>query len=207
VFQAYFTTFLIEPGYKEPIKTVEQLLKSDMKFGFYDQLGAFFNDVPDSVDSAILNKSLQSPEIGLFFNWAAYQNMSFIFENLNIEICRGFGKLRDQNNRPLLCELEDGGVTSVEIVLLVYRGNPLLELINEIIDQLVESGIATHIKKREFSKEKISCMPVDFAFDDTYTVFGIRHLQTAFYLLMLGYLLSVVCFVTENMWHCYKSKF
>jgi hypothetical protein len=35
VFQAYFTTFLIETGYEEPIKTVEQMLASDMKFGFF----------------------------------------------------------------------------------------------------------------------------------------------------------------------------
>jgi hypothetical protein len=40
---------------------------------------------------------------------------------MNIEICRDFGRLRDRNNRRLLCELEDGGVTSVEMVLLVYR--------------------------------------------------------------------------------------
>jgi hypothetical protein len=45
-------------------------------------------------------------------------------------------------------------------------------------------------------------MPDVPVFDDTYTVFGIRHLQIAFYLLMLGYVLAVVCFVTEIMWHC-----
>jgi hypothetical protein len=63
---------------------------------------------------------------------------------------------------------------------------------NKIIDQMHESGIATHIKKRDFTKEKILCMSDGFAFDDTYTVFGIRHLQMAFYLLMLGYVLAVV---------------
>jgi len=29
VFQAYLTTFLIEPGYEEPIRTVEKMLKSE----------------------------------------------------------------------------------------------------------------------------------------------------------------------------------
>ena len=106
VFQAYLTTFLIEPGYEEPIKTVEQMLTYDMNFGFYDVFSAFFKDVPDSVDSAILNKSLKCPDVGQFFNWAAfYQNMSLVFENLNIEICRDIGKLKDHNYRSLLCEL------------------------------------------------------------------------------------------------------
>jgi hypothetical protein len=43
-------------------------------------------------------------------------------------------------------------------------------------------------------------------FADTYYVIGIGQLQTAFYLLMLGYVLAVVCFATEIMWHRYRSK-
>jgi hypothetical protein len=34
VFQAYLTTFLIEPACVEPIKTVEQMLNYDKEFGF-----------------------------------------------------------------------------------------------------------------------------------------------------------------------------
>jgi len=79
-------------------------------------------------------------------------------------------------------------------------------LINDIIQHMVESGILTHIKKRDFHKEIQLSMSDAFAFDDTYTVFGIRHLQTAFYLLMLGYVLAVVCFMTEIMWHRCRSK-
>jgi hypothetical protein len=37
VFQVYLTTFLIEPGYEEPIKNREQTLRSGMKFGFPGQ--------------------------------------------------------------------------------------------------------------------------------------------------------------------------
>jgi hypothetical protein len=207
VFQAYLTTFLIEPGYEEPIKTVEQMLISDMKFGFIDEFNAFFKDVPDSSDSAILSRSVRCPDRGVSFNWAAvHQNMSFVLENLNIEICRDLGKLRDQNKKPLLCELEDGGVRSLDMVLLVYRGSPLLELINDIIDHMVESGIISHTKKINFHKEKILSMLDAFVFDDTYTAFGVRHLQTAFYLLILGYVLALACFVTEIMCHRYRTK-
>jgi hypothetical protein len=42
--------------------------------------------------------------------------------------------------------------------------------------------------------------------DDKYFVFSANHLQTAFYLLILGYVLAGACFVTENMWHHYSSK-
>ena len=208
VFQAYLTTFLIEPGYEEPVKTIEQMLTSDMKFGFNEEFQVFLNNVSGSVESAILNNAVRCPDSGTSLNWAAvYQNMTLIFDNSNIEICRDMGKLTDENNRPLLCELEDGGVANLDLVLLVLRGSPYLELINDIIDHTVESGILTHMKKRDFPKENILSMLDGVAFDDTYTVFGVRHLQTAFYLLMVGYVLALACFVTEVMWHHYKSNF
>jgi hypothetical protein len=125
VFQAYLTTYLIEPGYEEPIKTVEEMVTSDRKFGFFDEYEVFFNDVSDSFESAILNKYVRCPDHGASFNWAAvYQNISIVFDNLNIEICRDMGKLTDENKRPLLCEMEDGGVVSLDLVLLVRRGSP-----------------------------------------------------------------------------------
>ena len=207
VFLSYLTKLLIEPPvYEEPIKTVEQMLTSEMKFGFIDEYEVFFNNVPE-VDSAILNKAVRCPDNGASFNWAAvYQNMSTLFDNLNIEICRDMGKLTDVNNRPLLCELENGGFGSVELVLLVLRGSPLLELINDIIQHTVESGILTHIKKRDFHKEIIFSMSNAFAFDDTFTVLGVRHLKTAFYLLVMGYVLAFACFVAEVLLRRYMSK-
>ena len=207
VFQAYLTTYLIDPGYEKPIKTIEQMLTSDMKFGFTDEHKVFFNNIPDSTDSVILNNFVLCPENGTSLYWAAvYQNISIVTNNWIIEFSRDMGKLTEENKRPLLCELEDGGVGNVELVLLVSRGWPLLELINDIIQHMVESGILTHIKKRDFHKEKLLSMSDTFAFDDTYTVFGIAHLQTAFYLLVIGYILAFVCFVTEIMWHRYRSK-
>jgi hypothetical protein len=183
------------------------MLTSDTKFVFIEDFVAFFDEKTDSFDSVILSKFVRCPDLGASLNWAAfYQNMSLLFENFNIEICRDIGKMRDQNNRHLLCELEDGGVLSVEMVLLVYRGSPLLELINDIIDHMIESGIVSHIKKSGFPKEKILSLPDVKPFVDTYTAFGVRHLQTAFYLLTLGYVLALACFVTEIVWHPYKQR-
>jgi hypothetical protein len=207
VFQAYLTTFLIEPGYEEPIKTVEQMVKSERKFGFIDEYDVFFNNETSSVDSAILDKALRCPDRGASLKWAAvYQNMSVVFDNLNIGIFRDMGKLSDENNRPLLCELEDGGIQNFGLLLIVIKGSPLLKFINEILQHIIESGILTHIKKRDFPKEKIVSIWDAFVPYDTYSVFGIIHLQTAFYLLMIGYVLALACFVTEIMWHRYMSK-
>jgi hypothetical protein len=55
------------------------------------------------------------------------------------------------------------------------------------------------IKKRGFVEENVQ-IKFDFnMFDDTYSAMNITQLQTAFYFLMLGYVLAGACFVTEIM--------
>ena len=207
VFQAYLTTFLVEPGYDESIKTLKQILTSDIKFGFTDENEVFLNNVPDSIDLAILKNALRCLVFGATFtSAAAYENMSFAFDNWSMEICRDIGKMTDENKRPLLCKVENGDAGSVDLCLLVVKGCPLLELINCIIQRVVESGILINLVIQNLRIEKILLMSDVTEFDDTYTVFGIRHLQTAFYLLMVGHVLAFASFMIEIMWHRYMSK-
>ena len=70
----------------------------------------------------------------------------------------------------------------------------------------MEGGIFVHIMKRGIDKEKLGSKFHSPTSDDTFYVISNRHLQTAFYLLMLGYALTVACFVTEIMCHRYRSK-
>jgi hypothetical protein len=183
------------------------MIKSERKFGFVEELGIIFNNDTESVDSVILSKAVRCPDEGVSFKWAAtYQNITILFNSFNMEICRDLGKLKGENDRPLLCELQDGGVSNVILVLLVLRGSPLLEFINGIIQRIVESGIVTRIKKRIFYKENIVPMFDSTPFDDSYSAFGVQQLQTVFYLLMLGYLVALACFLIEIMWHRYRSN-
>jgi hypothetical protein len=205
VFQTYLTTFLIEPGYEKPIKTVEEMLNSEMPFGFKGHFKTFFPDSSDPVDSAIVNKSVECPDDTTCFIWAStYHNISTILEDWVIVYYRGKGDWTNENNRPVLCELENGVVRTIDIAILVRKRSPFLEFINDVISHIVEGGIFMHIKKRGFEKAKIK---TEFNFptaNDKYSVYSVSLLQSVFYLLMLGYVLAVASFVTEIMWHRYS---
>jgi rhodanese-related sulfurtransferase len=116
------------------------------------------------------------------------------------------GTWNNETNRPLICVLEYGGVQTSGIAFLVSQGSPLLEFINNVISHIVEGGIFMHIRDRLLNKAKIVSKLDIPTPADTYCAISIRQLQTAFYLLMLGYVLAVVCFVTEIMWYHYRSK-
>jgi hypothetical protein len=112
----------------------------------------------------------------------------------------------DENDRPLLCELEDGVVRTIDLAIAVRKRNPFFEVMDKVIVRIVEGGIFMQMKKRSFVKENLQTKFDLNMFNDTYSAINIRHLQTAFYFLILGYVLAGVCFVTEIMWHRCRSK-
>jgi hypothetical protein len=205
VFQAYFTTFLIEPGYEEPIRTIEEMLRSEKKFGFLDKQKFLFINSFDPVDSAIAKHAVRCPDEPTCFIWAAvYQNISTVMNDLDIQTYRAKGGWTDENNRPLLCEIEGRVFGTSEFVILGDEGNPILEFIDDVLGRILEGGIFLHLKKKSFDKLKILSKLDVTNFDNTYSPMSIIHLQTVFYFLMLGYVMAVVCFTTEIMWHRYR---
>jgi len=207
VFQAYLTTFLIEPGYEKPIKTFEQMLNSNINFGLTPTYRLLFHDTSHPVESAVFKDSVECPDDRTCFIWAAkYHNISTILNDLHMGIYCGKNNWINENNRQLLCELKDGVVRTVDFAISVRKRSHFFEFINDVTSRIVEGGIFMHIKKRVFEKEEIRTEFTNPSSDDKYFVLGVSHLQTVFYLLMLGYVLAVVCFVTEIMWHRYRSK-
>jgi hypothetical protein len=183
------------------------MLKSERKFGFYQIHEGWFPDTSETVDSAIHKHAVRCPNDDTCFTWATvYHNISVILDDIEAEKFREIGKWSDENNRPLLCNLEDGVVRTYGFVFLVRKGRRLLEHINDIIVRVVEGGIFTHIMKRTFDKQEAESKFNSATFTDSYTTISISHLQTVFHLLLLGYVLAVACFVTEKLWHRYRSK-
>jgi len=207
VFQAYFTAYLIEPGYEEPIRTVEQMIQSEKKIGFDKDYEKMFEETSESVDSAILKNAVRCPDFEKCLKWATeYQNFSIILSDLQAEKLREFGKWFDENNRPLLCKLENGFVKTNGFVFLVRKGRRLLELINDVIVRVVEGGIFTHIKNWAFYEHRTESKFNSSSSADSYTPITIRHLRTPFYLFFMGNALALVFFMIETLWNRYTSK-
>ena len=112
----------------------------------------------------------------------------------------------DENNRPLLCELEDGVVRTLDRLISFMKRSPFFEILDDTIGHIVEGGIFLNIKKRVNDEDKLESKYDSPTFDYSYSAISISYLQTAFYFFILGYVLELVFFVTEIMWHLYRSK-
>jgi hypothetical protein len=190
------------------------MLNSEINFGFMGEYKALFPNTSNPVDSTVVKDAVECTDEPTCFIYAAiYHNISTILNDLYKEMYGVWKNWTDENNRPLLCELEDGVVRTFDFALLFRKRSPFFEFINDITSHIVEGGIFLHIQKKYFEKEiiqrKFNFPASDENFpnsDDNFTVFGVSQLQTAFCLLMLGYVLAVACFVIEIVWHRYRSK-
>jgi hypothetical protein len=141
-------------------------------------------------------------------NWAKYQkNVAILlfdhYFDYNYVISDSVG----ENSEPLLCRLEDGVVYTHGLSMLMFYGDPLLRRVTEIIDHVVEAGIYNYwiplsMNLRKLYSRKIAIIhPLD-----GYYSFNLYHMQPAFYLLFIGWCLSVLCFMVEVLYNRVFSK-
>jgi hypothetical protein len=79
--------------------------------------------------------------------------------------------------------------------------------VNEIIDRVVEAGIYYHWRSASLNSGKATIKKIAFVqqFNDYYN-FNLYHMQTTFYILLMGWCLSTLCFVVEVLYSRFLSK-
>jgi hypothetical protein len=117
------------------------------------------------------------------------------------------GDFVGENSKPLLCSLEDGIVYSFGQIMVMFHGDPLLRRVTEIIDRVVEAGIYNYWISLSMNILKLYSQKIAIVHPlDGYYSFNLYHTQPAFYLLLMGWCLSALCFIVEVLYNRIFSK-
>jgi hypothetical protein len=208
VFQAFLTTFLIDSGYKTQIQNMDELFASGIKLTNPPEFNFVFENGDETEVSNVQKHRVNFTSFNVSLDWAIYQkNASIFLEDLDVEVLYAEGHCVGENSEPLLCKLEDGIVYNNGLLMIMFHGDPLIRRVTEIIDRVVVAGlynywISQHMHKCKLSSQKIALVhPLD-----GYYSFNIYHMQPAFYLLLMGWCLSVLCFVVELLYNRLLSR-
>jgi hypothetical protein len=208
VFQTFLTTFLIESGYKSPIQNMDELFASDNKFAIHPFNRHIIQNGSETEASKILRNSVDCPSFWDCLEWAIYQkNLSILVSDIFAEEMYATGFFVGENSEPLVCKLEDGVFLQTGLTMAMLHGDPLLRRVSEIIDRVVEAGIYNYwvslifLEKNILAKKKAIVHPLD-----GYYSFNLYHMQPAFYLLLMGWCLSALCFIVEILFNRVLSK-
>ena len=203
VFQEFLTSFLIDSGYITPIQNKAELLASGINLAYPPEYSFIFESGDETELSKLERNRANCPSYDVCVNWAKYhKNVSILMVDRLAEV-----KFLGENSEPLVCRLDDGIVYSYGQAMVMFHGDPLLKRINEIIDQVVEAGlynywISLNMHGRKILSRKIAIV---HPFDGYYS-FNLYHMQPAFYLLLMGWCISVLFFMVEFLYGRVLSK-
>jgi ionotropic kainate glutamate receptor 3/ionotropic kainate glutamate receptor 5 len=192
VYQTFMTSFLIDPGLQHQISSEAELLTSGMTLGIPATVLSVIPDISDERyrrhDSCI---DVTSCEDRMAFKG----DMAFFFSKYNMEYFAAV-KYVDGEGETLVCKFDE--ICCIQLgTFPVPRGSQFLEIFNKIIIRLLQGGF-----KEQWWKEIQFAATLDLASDfnlppGEYIKLTLEHLQSAFYFLFLGYILSIVAFVSE----------
>jgi hypothetical protein len=208
VFQAFLTTFLIDSGYKTPIQNMDELFASGMKLAYPTGYNRLFENGDEDLASKVQKYRVNCSSYWDCINWAMYQkNVSVFLTDRFAEDRYARGLFVGENSEPLVCKLEDGVVHTYGQSMVMFDGDPLLRRVTEIIDRVVEAGIYIYWTTKQIHTKKLRSRKIARVHPlDGYYSFNLYHMQPAFYLLLIGLCLSVVCFIFELLYNHVLSK-
>jgi hypothetical protein len=208
VFQAFLTTFLIDSGYKKPIRNIDELYESGINLYYLPEFNFIFESGKDSEVSKVQKNLANCPTYWDCIDWAKdHKNVSILFSDLLMELYYAEGELLGENCEPLLCGLEDGVVYNEGLRMLMLQGDPLMRHVTEIIGRVVEAGLYNYWISQYLHLAKVDRGEISLVHPlDGYDSFNLYHTQPAFYLVLMGWCLSVLCFMVEFLYNSGLSK-
>jgi hypothetical protein len=191
VFQAFFTSFLVDPGYQEQLTTLEGLLESGMKFGFTDDITIHYEESSDWRHKEILTRkeNCSLPEKCLYR----------IRERGDFAILVQDWLVQDYTNNvsdhSFICRLNDYDSFYMFLAIYVNKGSLFLELANSLVTAATESGLVVKFDRDwRTANRDVSGEANTFG---EYFVFTLNHLRIAFYILLVGHSTGFALFVFE----------
>ena len=192
VYQAFFITFLIEPGYGRPIETMEDLIEHDIKFGWPE----IAQTIADTLDLPEIPRQLAV----VCHNITMCTEHTMFKRNVTNLINHSYpyyiGLLNGvQYTSKVICFYKED-VMAAFIAIGTHKGHPILHKMNKMFRRLFELGFdlkswseIKHITKLK-SFDKIH-------HEEGYFVFSLTHLATVFFLILYGYAISSIVFLFE----------
>ena len=187
---------------------MDELLASGIKLVYLPEFNKIFDIGDETEVSNVKRLSVNCSSYEVCLDWAKYhKNVSVLLIDKFAEDNYARGDFVGENSEPLLCSLEDGIVYSFDISMTMFHGDPLMKRVTEIIDRVFEAGLYNYrnslsMNVRELYSRKIAIVhPLD-----GYYSFKLNHMQPAFYLLLMGWCLSAICFMVEVLYYHLFTK-
>ncbi|KAJ9588956.1 hypothetical protein L9F63_017751 [Diploptera punctata] len=200
VFQAYFTTYLVEPGYEARLETLDDVYRAGLKYAVSDTLEGF-RALVDMKEMEVFEKESYNDFFegieSVMFKRKVFTTGPLMYP---IHLARSLG-INDEST--VMCYLDESLVTW-PVGALITKGHPLLHTLNTHIKRCIEGGLLEGYWSKIKHETNLKANKTDE--NSEFVVFSLTHLSPLFILLIFGYILSVFSFLCELILFRKKNK-
>lgn len=198
VYQTYLIKYLVKPAYDTQIKTIEEVFKASIPFGYLHVSRLYFSRTSnDWIQQKLVRDAIICYDADeCLYNVAIARKYAFAVPRLYLMYTES--KYRDHDGKSLLYAFKEDYVF-YPIHMYTYKGFPLLNRINKLISNVQQTGIQAKWEsdlKRMFSQKSESHHHVNNQKENV-DVLTLEHLQGAFIVFALGIAFAMVAFLLE----------
>jgi hypothetical protein len=187
---------------------MDELFASGIKPAYHQGYNFIFDKGDETEASKLQSNRVNCQSFNVCVEWAKYKrDVSILLDDVVTERIYATGDFIGENFEPLVCRLEDGVVFKSGLSMIMFHGDPLMKRVTEIIDRVVEAVLYNYWISMGMNKVKLRSRKIGIVHPlDGYYSFNLYHMQPAFYLLLLGWCISAICFTVESLHNRLLSK-
>jgi hypothetical protein len=197
VFQAFFFSYLVQPGCGKRFETVDEVLHSNVFYGYNE----FYELVMDMAGYKEHRRFPSSRRVDCSDMMQCLQRIVTDADLCTLSASPFIQYLSSQmgihDGTKYLCALEEYKVTT-GFVSVFRNGSPHLNRFNTLTVRVLEAGLLDRYWTELIWNVRLrSENRVDEDDENMYFVFSLSHISPAFSVLMFGYVFSAVVFLSE----------
>lgn len=198
VFQAFVTSYLIDPGFHKQISSLEDLIASGIEYGYYPGLDVLLPKKSDWRFKEITSHRIPCYNESCAERAVVKKDFATLTDTMYTEYMKTYAAY-DSYGRPAVCSFKQESKVR-PVAMYLKKGSFLTENANRAISIAIEAGLNTFWWKNILHTLRNKAAAVaEQTLKDDYTVFLLDHLQGVFYLLALGHCLAFLTFTGELM--------
>jgi hypothetical protein len=191
VYQAHLTSFLIDPGLQSQLSSEDEILTSGIDYSTETSIIFLYPEL-NGTRYKHMNTTF---EVDLAQARVAKGTLAFLYSEYLVEYNINL-KFKDANGVPNICMIKDDYVYSL-ITVHVVKGFPLKTTYDQVLLFLLQAGLVNLWWEQIKYTASLEGARNFGSPPGEYIVLTLKHLQSAFYILLIGYAMSVLLFLVE----------
>ena len=198
VYQAHLTVFLIDPGLQHQLSSEDEILTSAIKYSTVKSMIFLYPDLKGTR----YRRLNTSAEDDLAQARVAEGTLAFLYHSFPVEYNIAL-KYKDANGVPSICKIKDDFNFNL-VTMHVPKGFPLKPNYDKVLLALLQGGIVNWwLEQLKYTASLEGARKFGSPRGE-FIVLTLKHLQSAFYFLLVGYAMSVLLFFIELSYHHHK---